>query len=337
LVKKLSNLTIISKFPSIHQNNFAIFPWIYLKMSSSHSLPILPPLISTNFDEKYEIIDNIFIGVFGKVHIVKTKNNKKFIAKFIYKKSFIKFGLLHEDSNGDAHEKLMMEFIKSKQIPKIIDYYKTEHNYIIVMKRYSMDLKKMFDENINVHIDTIQIVFRGMTEILKKCHKNSLVHRDVKLNNFLWYEKKKRVMLIDFGLAWDCSTGKCKNFPGTLSHISPEVLFEEKEYNGKKADVWSLGICFYEIICNDYPFNIYVPNIHLNQFQNINYAVLINKENYFILINLIFSMFDLDPKKRISMRKVLKTLETIVWDEELIPKCKEYLLNAKKHFLYLLE
>ena len=48
-------------------------------------------------------------------------------------------------------------------------------------------------------------------------------------------------------------------FKIALPYASPE-LFQGKEYNGQKADIWSLGVVLYALVCGALPFG--KDNLH---------------------------------------------------------------------------
>ena len=72
-------------------------------------------------------------------------------------------------------------------------------------------------------------VFKMMVEAVHFCHQNNVVHRDIKLENFLididLQSEKIDVKLIDFGLSKILSKGMVLNgTAGTLITMAPEVL-----------------------------------------------------------------------------------------------------------------
>merc|ERR1719230_1397746 len=85
-------------------------------------------------------------------------------------------------------------------------------------------------------------------------HSQSIVHRDLKLENFL-YEKKdgNHLKLIDFGFSkvWQRNT-KMDLSCGTLSYVAPEVL--EKDYTSQ-CDLWSLGVIVFILLVGYMPFH----------------------------------------------------------------------------------
>lgn len=78
-------------------------------------------------------------------------------------------------------------------------------------------------------------------------HNNCMVHRDLKLQNFLYESPTSdSLKLIDFGYAkfWDgkyLMHKKC----GTPNYVAPEVL---EECYTEQADMWSLGVIVYQLL-----------------------------------------------------------------------------------------
>lgn len=85
-------------------------------------------------------------------------------------------------------------------------------------------------------------------------HAQDVVHRDLKLENFL-YERKDtdHLKLIDFGFAkfWDRST-KMSQACGSVHYVAPEVL---KHSYTNLADVWSIGVIVYMLLTGSPPFH----------------------------------------------------------------------------------
>lgn len=90
---------------------------------------------------------------------------------------------------------------------------------------------------------------------LNHCHSQNIIHRDLKPENVLFEAKNStNVRLVDFGFAKFFNPKKGLNeVLGTPLFIAPEIL-ERKTYH-LSADVWSLGVIVYNMICGSEPFS----------------------------------------------------------------------------------
>lgn len=83
------------------------------------------------------------------------------------------------------------------------------------------------------------------------------MHRDLKPENIMLAgsEDNFQIKLIDFGLSKVYNSNEYINTAcGSPSYAAPEIL-EGKSYDGLKADIWSLGIVLFAMICGHLPFN----------------------------------------------------------------------------------
>jgi len=67
-------------------------------------------------------------------------------------------------------------------------------------------------------------------------------------------EENKSIKIIDFGFGSSTTQTKLLNFfCGTPSYMPPEIV-QKKEYTGFPADIWSLGILMFTLLCGAFPF-----------------------------------------------------------------------------------
>jgi MAP/microtubule affinity-regulating kinase len=84
-------------------------------------------------------------------------------------------------------------------------------------------------------------------------HHNNIVHLDLKLENLL-LNQDMVVKITDFGCARFQIGRKCFDNPcGSYAYGAPEVI-SGQSYDGKKADVWSLGIILYCMVSARLPY-----------------------------------------------------------------------------------
>ena len=95
---------------------------------------------------------------------------------------------------------------------------------------------------------------RQIGSALDYCHRNSIVHRDLKIENIL-ISKSGNIKIIDFGLSNLYAPDRhLSTFCGSLYFAAPELL-NAKVYTGPEVDVWSFGIVLYVLVCGKVPFD----------------------------------------------------------------------------------
>ena len=104
-------------------------------------------------------------------------------------------------------------------------------------------------------------------DALQYAHDEGVVHRDIKPENIL-LDKKGRVKIADFGLSkllgeerLDFSLTGTHQVMGTLRYMAPEQMKGTRTVD-HRADIYSLGVVFYELLTGDVPMGRFDPPSH---------------------------------------------------------------------------
>ena len=194
-------------------------------------------ILNENFDEingyiffsKYQLGK----GSFGNVYYgMDNKYENDFAIKVQYYKN--------NDLETFKNELTFLGILKNEiGFPQVFYNHQNviEKRFILVESLLGPSLDKLLKFcNKQFKLQTICYIGIEMIERLETLHKNSILHRDIKPNNFIWgnYSRKKKskknfnnIFLIDFGLScfyivknkhYECSTGN--SFIGTLRYAS---------------------------------------------------------------------------------------------------------------------
>jgi serine/threonine protein kinase/capsular polysaccharide biosynthesis protein len=102
-------------------------------------------------------------------------------------------------------------------------------------------------------------------EALQFAHGEGIVHRDIKPENIL-LDKRGRVKITDFGIAKILGLTSAEEAPltgardvvGTPHYMAPEQI-EKPRTVDHRADIYSLGVVFYEMLTGELPLGKFAP------------------------------------------------------------------------------
>lgn len=111
--------------------------------------------------------------------------------------------------------------------------------------------------------------FMPMCAAVEAAHRRGIVHRDLKPENVMLKETPEGIIVkvVDFGLA-KLATGdtgqsaklsKTGDIMGTPQYMAPELF--DAETADARADIYALGIIFYEMITGNTPFTGTIQNV----------------------------------------------------------------------------
>lgn len=182
-----------------------------------------------------------------------------------------------EDDDKVQHEIAMNEYMKhSQRFPTFYGCF-CEEETVYLMNDFIAPGGSLFQLRYSHRDDGDEFfvqkylskrMFQDMCDFIVDCHSIGIIHRDVKLDNFVYCSSTQTTYGIDLGLSKrihepiDPTTSQQEasclyekpniGRTGTLMYMSPEMLL--KGPYTAKTDIWSLGVCFYELLYGRNPF-----------------------------------------------------------------------------------
>ncbi|RWS02452.1 hypothetical protein B4U79_13149, partial [Dinothrombium tinctorium] len=157
-----------------------------------------------------------------------------------------------------------------------------------------------------------RIWFSQISGAISYMHQRGIAHRDLKNENIL-LDRDMNAKLTDFGFAcftYDKESRQQIYSPtlcGTMAYIAPEVL--NPPYDARVADMWSLGICLFEMLTFQKPFDERLPHRKLLNIQlkrNWNFPPEIESKIKDSVKDLVRKLLEPDTDQRLTAHAVLK-------------------------------
>jgi serine/threonine protein kinase len=265
------------------------------------------------------------------------------------------------------HKNIIKYF--SSDVKDQIYYIKMEYcqygDLYSILKDYNLNDFKLRNMFHGFEGSFIRMFLKDTVDSLEYLHSLNIIHRDIKLHNFLVKKDKTDKFLFklsDFGFAcfdldcklndslsvsdFDFSTSALKRkyykLCGTPYYMAPEIILNIEDFEqltsdkvksnhvkfyDKKVDLWSYGICLYELIFNMLPFSD-IYDIHdlkiffsrattqLDLYKNIDSKNTIDNR----IKTLLKKLLTINPSFRIST-------------EELVEYVKKFDINEKHDIL----
>ncbi|XP_061126788.1 hormonally up-regulated neu tumor-associated kinase homolog A [Syngnathus typhle] len=247
-------------------------------------------------------------GSFAKVmeglHIT---TGEKVAIKVINKKKACQDSYVQKNMKREPR---IHQLIRHPNVVVLLETMETENSYYMVLELCGGgDLMERICDKKRLPEKEVRRYTRQILAAVAHLHQHGVVHRDLKIENFL-LDQHNNIKIVDFGLS---NTVKSESLPpellstqcGSPAYAAPELLAHRKY--GPKVDVWSVGVSVFAMLTGTLPFTVEPFNI-----KNLHHKMLhgdiahIPSDISKGAVTFVLSLLEADPEKRPSIRAAME-------------------------------
>lgn len=210
---------------------------------------------------QFELLELLGRGGMGEVYKARQKKLGRMVAIKILPEPF---GSSDEYTERFLREARSLALLNHPNIVTIYDFGDADGLCYFVMEYIDgVDLRRMIEAKTLTPNEALRIVPQ-ICDALQFAHDAGVVHRDIKPANIL-IDKLGRVKIADFGLAKlvskepkDFTLTGSGDVMGTAEYMAPEQRRAAQGVD-HRADIYSLGVVFYEMLTGEVPMGKFEP------------------------------------------------------------------------------
>ncbi len=225
------------------------------------SAPPPTPADLARFFPELEILELIGRGGMGAVYKARQKRLERFVALKVLPASVKRDPAFAERF---AREARALARLAHPNIVAVHEFGQKEGLFYFVMEFVDgMNLRQLLNTGKIAPKEALAIVPQ-ICDALQYAHDKGIVHRDIKPENIL-LDKAGTVKIADFGLAKlvgleakDLRITGSGDVMGTPHYMAPEQVEHPQDVD-HRADIYSLGVVFYQMLTGELPIGRFAP------------------------------------------------------------------------------
>jgi PAS domain S-box-containing protein len=149
--------------------------------------------------------------------------------------------------------------LKEPGVVRVYDLQKYQNRLVMFVEDFGGESLTIWMQQRSFTLEEFLLLAIATTEILGQIHRANIIHKDINPSNIVYNPETKQLKIIDFGISTQLTreTPNLKNpavLEGTLAYISPEQTGRMNRTLDYRADFYSLGVTFYELLTGKLPF-----------------------------------------------------------------------------------
>lgn len=219
------------------------------------------PLVGQTIGDRYHVVERIGQGAAGTIYRAEHTTLRRRMA----------VKLLHQQlaQNEDAVERFRREAITvceidNDHIPQVFDFGRSEDGRLFFAMEFldGVPLSMVLEREGKLTPDRVTDILTQIADGLMEAHTLGYIHRDLRPRSIFLTRRRGRadfVKILDFGLAklvqpelTDAQRTAMGMTYGDPRYMAPEQA--RGEVVDRRADIYSLGVLGYEMLCGEPPF-----------------------------------------------------------------------------------
>ncbi|MFT3869801.1 MAG: protein kinase [Nibricoccus sp.] len=227
------------------------------------NVPTEPPSLQevAGYFPQLEILRLIGRGGMGAVYQARQPGLDRFVALKLLTPPQVD---VHGFAERFTREARALARLNHANIVAVHDFGERQGHYYLLMEFVDgVNLRELLQQKTITPAQALAIVPK-VCEALQFAHEQGVVHRDIKPENIL-LDKRGQVKIADFGIAKIINSNAAPSYltgaqdrMGTPHYMAPEQVESSKSVD-HRADIYSLGVVFYELLTGELPLGRFSP------------------------------------------------------------------------------
>lgn len=200
---------------------------------------------------RYDFVRTIGAGSFSVVALVTERGtNNQYACKICSRQ------LLIEKNIFDRFERevRIMQTFRHPSLVSLLDVvFDANLIYLVMEYCFNGELFQVIADQRKLDENLARKMFNQIVDGIAYIHARDVAHRDLKPENIL-LDHEMNAKIADFGLCHSVDSKQLLKTPCGSPYYAPPEIICNQPYDGKRSDLWSLGVVLYTMVTGSLPW-----------------------------------------------------------------------------------